>query len=122
MSDQPRTSEPPAEFDVYQLVILRRPADRPTYDDKTEELLQAQHLGHFATLTEAGLMRVAGPLSEQPDPSMRGICIYQVGSVDAARRHAESDPAVQAGLFTIDVMTWRTAKGAITFPLEADSR
>ncbi|MGN6474761.1 MAG: hypothetical protein ACTHK4_14080, partial [Mycobacteriales bacterium] len=73
-----RTAEPPAEFDVYQLVVLRRPADRPRYEEETEDLLQAQHLGHFATMKEAGLMRVAGPLSDQPDESMRGICVYQV--------------------------------------------
>ncbi|MGN6473745.1 MAG: YciI family protein, partial [Mycobacteriales bacterium] len=85
------------------------------------DLLQAQHLGHFATMKEAGLMRVAGPLSDQPDESMRGICVYQVGSIDEARRLAESDPAVQAGLFTIDVMTWRTAKGAMTFPFSSTS-
>lgn len=112
---EPRTASPPAEFDVYQLVILRRPANRPTYDEETEDLLQSQHLGHFATMKEAGFMRVAGPLSEQPDESMRGICIYQVDSLDEARRLAGADPAVQAGLFTIDVMTWRTAKGAVTF-------
>ncbi|MGN6474826.1 MAG: YciI family protein [Mycobacteriales bacterium] len=118
MTDQPRTAGPPAEFDVYQLVILRRPAERPTYDEATEDLLQLQHLGHFANMQEAGLMHVAGPLSDQPDHSMRGICIYQVGSVDEARRHAEDDPAVRAGLFTIDVMTWRTAKGAMPFNKE----
>jgi uncharacterized protein YciI len=117
MSDGPRTAEPPSEFDVYQLVILRRPADRPTYDEATEDLLQSQHLGHFADMKEAGLMRVAGPLSEQPDETMRGICLYQVDSVDEARRLAEADPAVRAGLFTIDVMTWRTAKGALDFPV-----
>lgn len=122
MPNAPRTAEPPAEFDVYQLVVLRRPANRPTYDEATEELLQSQHLGHFATMTEAGLMRVAGPLSDQPDQSMRGICIYQVGSVDEARRYAEDDPAVKAGLFTIDVMTWRTAKGAIPFEVKGESR
>jgi uncharacterized protein YciI len=112
---EPRTAAPPADFDVYQLVILRRPPDRPRYDEETEDLLQSQHLGHLANMKDAGLMRVAGPLSDQPDESMRGICVYQVTSNAEARRLAEADPAVQAGLFTIDVMTWRTAKGAVSF-------
>jgi uncharacterized protein YciI len=122
VADEPRTAEPPADFDVYQLVILRRPADRPTYDEATETLLHSQHLGHLVAMKEAGLMRAGGPLSEQPDESMRGICIFQVASADEARRHAEADPAVRAGLFTLDVMTWRTRKGELPLPDEEGTR
>jgi uncharacterized protein YciI len=111
-----RTAEPPDEFDVYELVILRRPDDAPPLDDEAAELLQRQHLGHFASMKEAGYMRVAGPLDNQPDESWRGICLYQVGSLEEARRLAESDPAVRAGRFSIDVMNWYTAKGALPFP------
>jgi uncharacterized protein len=112
---EPRTAEPPDEFDVYELVILRRPADLPVIDDATAELFQRQHLGHFATMKEAGYMKVAGPLDDQPDESWRGVCLYQVGSLAEARRLAESDPAVRAGRFTIDVMNWYTKKGALLF-------
>jgi uncharacterized protein YciI len=115
MADEPRTAEPPAEFDTYQLVILRRPSDPPAYDEETRALLQRQHLGHFATMKDAGHMGVAGPLSDQPDDSLRGVCVYQVGSVEEARRLAESDPAVRAGVFEVGVMTWRTATGAMAF-------
>jgi uncharacterized protein len=110
-----RTAEPPDEFDVYELVILRRPVDAPDIDNATAELYQAQHLGHFATMKEAGYLKVAGPLDEQPDESWRGLCLYQVGSLVEARRLAESDPAVRAGRFSIDVMNWYTAKNALTF-------
>jgi uncharacterized protein len=112
---EPRTAESPDEFDVYELVILRRPADAPLIDDAAAELLQRQHLGHFATMKEAGYLKVAGPLENQPDESWRGICLYQVGSLDEARRLAESDPAVRAGRFSIDVMNWYTLKGALSF-------
>ena len=111
----PRTAEPPAEFDVYELVILRRAEGRPEIDDETAEQLQRQHLGHFAVMKEAGHMKVAGPLDEQPDESWRGICIYQVGSIEEARRLAELDPAVRAGRLSIEVMRWYTAKGALRF-------
>jgi uncharacterized protein YciI len=113
--EEPRTAEPPDEFDVYELVILRRPANAAPIDEATAELFQRQHLGHFATMKEAGHLKVAGPLENQPDQSWRGICIYQVGSLEEARRLAESDPAVRAGRFSIDVMNWYTQKGALTF-------
>lgn len=113
--DAPRTAEPPAEFDVYELVLLLRPEGRPEIDDETEERLQAQHLGHFAAMKEAGHMKVAGPLRDQSDDRWRGICLYQVGSLSEARRLAELDPAVRAGRFSVDVMSWYTAKGALRF-------
>jgi uncharacterized protein len=114
---EPRTAEPPDEFDVYELVLLRRPSDLPAIDDATAELFQRQHLGHFATMKEAGYLKVAGPLDDQPDESWRGVCLYQVGSLAEARRLAESDPAVRAGRFSIDVMSWYTKKGALHFSL-----
>ena len=113
---EPRTADPPDDFDVYELVVLRRPAHLPPIDDAAAELLQRQHLGHFATMKDAGYLKVAGPLDDQPDESWRGICLYQVGSLEEARRLAQSDPAVRAGRFSIDVMNWYTAKGALPFP------
>jgi uncharacterized protein YciI len=114
--DEPRTAEPPDEFDVYELIVLRRASDAPALDEATEDLIQSQHLGHFAAMKDAGYLRVAGPLDEQPDDSWRGVCLYQVGSLSEARRLAESDPAVRAGRFKIDAMNWYTPKGALTFP------
>ncbi|MGC2486517.1 MAG: hypothetical protein WA359_09780 [Acidimicrobiales bacterium] len=114
--NEPRTAEPPDEFDVYELIVLRRPPNAPALDDAAEDLLQRQHLGHFAAMKDAGYLKVAGPLSEQPDDSWRGICFYQVGSLSEARRLAESDPAVHAGRFIVDAMNWFTPKGALVFP------
>jgi uncharacterized protein YciI len=89
---------------------------RPEIDDETAERLQAQHLGHLAAMKEAGHLKVAGPLDDQPDESWRGISVYQVGSLEEARRLAELDPAVRAGSLTVDVMSWHTRKGALHFP------
>lgn len=94
-------------------MLLRRPANPPAFDDATAELVFSQHLGHLANMSEAGHMKAAGPLGDQPDASLRGMSLYQVGSVEEARRLAELDPAVVAGMFTIEVMTWRTPKGEL---------
>ena len=115
VTDAPRIAEPPAEFDTYQLVLLVRPDVLPDHDEATIDLLHHQHLGHFADMRDAGHLVASGPLSEQPDEHWRGICIYRTGSVEEARRLAELDPAVIAGRFTLEVMTWRTPKGALTW-------
>jgi uncharacterized protein YciI len=113
--NDPPTAEPPAEFDVYELVVLRRGRPDPALDEETIELLQRQHLGHLRAMKVAGHLAVAGPLRDQPDENWRGLCLYRTGSLDDARRLAEDDPAVRAGRFTVDVMHWYTAKGALTF-------
>jgi uncharacterized protein YciI len=111
----PPTAEPPDEFDVYELVLLRRGQSEPRLDAETMELLQRQHLGHLETMKAAGHLAVAGPFGDQPDDNWRGLCVYQVGSLDEARRLAQADPAVRAGQLTVDVMHWYTAKGALLF-------
>ena len=73
--------------------------------------------GHLKKLAEAGKLLVAGPLDEQPDVTMRGICLYRVGSLDEARKLASDDPMVKAGRLRPEVMTWMTEKGALAFPI-----
>jgi uncharacterized protein len=109
------TAEPPSEFDVYELVLLRRAPAATPIDEDTADLLQRQHLGHLAAMRDAGHLKVAGPLGDQPDESWRGLCIYQVGSLDQARGFAEADPAVRAGRFVVDVLHWYTRRGAVNF-------
>lgn len=111
----PREADPPREFDSYSLVFLRRPDNVPQLGDAEASRLQRLHLGHLVAMREQGAMLAAGPFSEQWDITMRGLCIYRA-EPEEARRLAESDPAVQHGWFTVDVLRWRTPKGEIPFP------
>ena len=105
------TGEPPAEFDLFQFVVLRFPETTPDLDAEAVDRLQAEHLGYLFAMQQAGLLKVAGPLSDQPDETWRGLCLYQVSSLEEARRLAEEDPAVRAGALSVEVMTWHTPKG-----------
>lgn len=109
--EQDWVGSPPDAFDRYQLVLLERAAAPPELDDEAAEALQRQHLGHFARMRAAGFLTVAGPI--RGDAAIAGICFYQAGSVQKARQLAEDDPAVRAGEFTVRVMDWYTAKGAL---------
>ena len=93
-------------LEAYELVMLRRPADAPPYDDPTLERIQREHLAYHAGLRAAGQVVTNGPLTGQPDESLRGLTFYRTGSLDEARRLAEADPAVKAGRLVVDVMTW----------------
>ena len=108
-----REPAPPQEFDSYQLVLLVRAPGAPVLDEAASTALGRQHLGHFDKMRAAGYLRVAGPIDG--DGEIAGICLYQAGSVERARKLAEDDPAVRQGRFVARVMTWYTKKSALTW-------
>lgn len=112
----PRDPNIPDEFDVYTLVVLRRPAEAPEMSEAELDALQAQHLAYRAELGERGLLVANGPFGEQSDPSYRGMSIFGCDLAEAARL-SDADPSVLAGRLTYDVMEWWVRAGALQFPL-----
>jgi uncharacterized protein YciI len=104
-------AEPPAEFDSYQLVLLVRRPDAPDVAEDAAATLQGQHQAHLNKMRATGYMAAAGPIRN--DDELAGICIYQAGSVEKARRLAEDDPKVRSGHLAVRVYSWVTAKGAL---------
>ncbi|HEY6740807.1 MAG TPA: YciI family protein [Lapillicoccus sp.] len=105
----------PAEFDVRTIVYLRRGDNPPELDEEASTALHHAHLAHLAQLGQQGIIAANGPLRDQSDPTLRGMSVYTV-DVDEARRLAESDPAVRAGRFRVDIARWCVSAGRITFP------
>jgi uncharacterized protein len=115
----PPEAEPPEQFDEYQLVLLWAAPDRAELEPQAAERMQRQHLGHLEAMRTAGHLLAAGPLLNQPDPRLRGVCIYRTGSVTAALELASSDPAVRAGQLEVEAMTWFTRPGALAIGTDA---
>jgi len=114
--EPPLLTEPPASFDSYEIVLLLDNPDAPERDEDASAVLLRQHLGHFTRMYRAGYMKVAGPLRGWSAAlPVAGISLYQTGSVEKTRKLAEDDPAVRAGDMTVEVLTWYTAKNAISF-------
>jgi uncharacterized protein YciI len=111
----PRDPNIPDAFDVYTLVLLRRPADAPDMPEAELDALQARHLAYRAGLRREGVLVVNGPLDEQSDVAMRGLSIFAC-DVGEARRLTDGDPSVQAGRLAYDVMEWWVAAGTLAFP------
>lgn len=112
----PAPAAPRIELEPYQLVILQRPEHPREYPQEKLDEIQKAHLAHLREMAEAGKLLVAGPLGDQPDPRLRGLELFRVGSLEEARKLAEDDPAVKAGRLEVVVMTWYTEKGALAFP------
>jgi hypothetical protein len=114
----PRDPNIPDEFDVFTVVVLRRPADAPQLPEAELDRLQSEHLAHRAELARQGLIVANGPFDEQSDPSYRGMSIFTCDPAEAARL-SEADPLVVVGRLTYDVMEWWVRAGALAFPLAA---
>jgi uncharacterized protein YciI len=104
------------DLESFELVMLRTPASPTPYDDGKLDRIQSEHLSFHASMREAGHVVTNGPLRGQPDEDLRGLTFYRVGSLEQARRLAESDPAVQAGRLEVQVMTWLCPPGTMAKP------
>ena len=111
----PRDPNVPDAFDVYTLVLLRRPPDAPDMPEHELNALQARHLAYRADLRRQGVIVANGPFDEQSDITMRGLSIFACG-LDEATRLSDGDPSVQAGRLSYDLMEWWVAAGTLAFP------
>jgi uncharacterized protein YciI len=111
----PRDPNIPDAFDVYTLVLLRRPADAPEMSDEELDALQEGHLAYRAELRRKGVLVANGPLGEQSDISLRGLSIFACDPAEA-RSLSDGDPSVQAGRLAYDVMEWWVAADTLAFP------
>jgi uncharacterized protein len=98
----------------YSLVLLRRGPKAAEFSDEELERLQGAHLGHLRAMRDAGHLLVAGPFGDQPDETLRGICLYRT-SLEETRALAEGDPSVQAGRMRVEVLSWYVPEGEIQF-------
>ena len=101
------------EFEHYTVVLLMTNPDAPQLDEERAAALQDAHLHHLASLHEAGHVLAGGPVSD-PDREIRGFSLLAV-DVETARTLKKADPAVQAGVFVLRVLPWRTPAGALHF-------
>jgi uncharacterized protein len=104
------------DLEAFELVLLRTPENAPAFDDAELGRIQKEHLAHHARLRESGHVVTNGPVTDQPDPSLRGLTFYRTGSLDQARQLAEADPAVRAGRLSVEIMTWYCPPGTMSKP------
>lgn len=63
----------PDAFDVYTVVILRRPTGAPEMAEFDLDALQARHLAYRAELRQRGVLVANGPVGDPSDPAYRGM-------------------------------------------------
>jgi uncharacterized protein YciI len=99
------------QFDQYTITLLISNPDGPDLDEEAAAKLQDAHMAHIADLHKAGHLLVAGPLF---DDRLRGLSILKLDA-DRALELEKGDPAVRAGVYTIQAIPWVVPSGAMTF-------
>jgi uncharacterized protein YciI len=106
-------------LDTYECIVLYPGPSGRALPEETVQRLQAEHLRHMRALHRRGVILIDGSVdgpAREPDPPI-GFGLARTGSVDDVRSVMEADPAVQAGLYRVDVLTFLCPAGSLEFPL-----
>jgi uncharacterized protein YciI len=114
-----------AEPPTYMLVSLLRGEQAAGMSDAERTEIQREHMDNIRRLALEGTLLVAGPFGkDNHDPSVRGIFVFDVDTVDAARTLTDSDPAVQKGVLAMAIEPLTTdadLKAALAADIAADA-
>lgn len=87
----------------YVIAFLKAGPNRDQ-DSLTAVRLQQAHLANIQKLAKEEKLALAGPFLDNGD--LRGIYIFDVESVEEAKKLTETDPAIQAGRLTMELHPW----------------
>ena len=63
------------------------------------------HMSNMQKLADEGILKIAGPFGKN-DFTWRGIFILDCETKEEAEKYVNTDPAVAAGLFAVDIVPW----------------
>jgi uncharacterized protein YciI len=69
------------------------------------------HVAFMQSLGERGLLVLGGPFSDPARDGPVGMAIIRADGMEAARKIAEEDSSIQAGLLRVDVREWLPKMG-----------
>ena len=87
----------------YVMAFLKRGPNKDLDSAKRAELMNA-HLTNIFRLADEGKLVLAGPFLN--DGELRGIYIFDVENLDEAKKLTETDPAIQQGTLSMELIPW----------------
>jgi uncharacterized protein YciI len=88
---------------VYVMAFLKKGPNR-NQDSGEAARLQAAHMANIQRMAEEGTLVLAGPFMDDGD--LRGIYVFNVPTVEDARKLTETDPAVKSGRLAMELHPW----------------
>lgn len=74
-------------------------------DKEARNRLFRGHMDNINRLADQGKLVVAGPFGKN-DRNYRGLFILNVATVEEAKTLVDTDPAVKAGMFEVELIPW----------------
>ena len=88
----------------YVFCLLKSGSNTTASKEETKKLFEG-HMANITKLAEEGKLVVAGPFMKN-DRNYRGIFIFNVETVEEAKKLVETDPAIKANLFEAELTPW----------------
>ena len=110
-SASPGPPQPPPGMTTYYFVMLVKGPKWTPEKSAALEQLQKDHLAYLGKMAAAGQLVLAGPLTD--GGTIRGLCVFKVGSLEEARALEAEDPAVKAGRLAIEADPWMVQRGIL---------
>ena len=88
----------------YVLVILKTGENNTATEEETNKLFRG-HMENISRLVDEGKLIVAGPLGKN-ERTYRGIFIFDVPTIEAAKELVQTDPAIKEKLLDVEFYEW----------------
>ena len=87
----------------YVMAFLKKGPNR-SKDSITRSKLQKAHLGNIKKMAKNGDLVLAGPFLDNGE--IRGIYIFNVETIEEAKKLTETDPLIQSGGLIMELHPW----------------
>jgi len=105
----PLAAQTKYEMSHYVVGFLRKGPAWTAEETAETRKIQEGHMANIRKMAETGKLVVAGPFEDDGD--LRGMFLFNVGSVEEARAMAEADPAIQSHRLVLELHPWFAGKG-----------
>ncbi|HXB42245.1 MAG TPA: YciI family protein [Bacteroidia bacterium] len=98
----------------YVMCFLRTGPNKNLSADSTKKIVAA-HLQNITKLSNQGKLVLAGPFLDGTE--LEGIFIFNVTTVEEAKKLTDTDPGVLAGIFSVELHPWYGSAALMDIPL-----
>lgn len=98
----------------YVMCFLKTGPNKNLTKDSVNKILAA-HLKNISRLTAQGKLTIAGPFTDGTE--LEGIFIFNVTTVEEAKKLTDTDPGVQAGIFAVELHPWYGSAALMQVPV-----
>ncbi len=106
-----KEADQPIKMAEYRLGLLKKGAAWSPESNPEIEKLQDGHMNNIRKMGSAGILALAGPLSEAGE--LRGIFVFRIKDDKKIQEMASADPSLQAGRLKMELYQLFMAEGVL---------